>query len=55
MSERLSRLKPTAAITANVAISVTGKVTAGMTVAQNFRRKMKDHKITRPTVIANVC
>ena len=52
MSERLSRLKPQAAITPKVAISDTGNVTLGMSVAQNFRRKIKMTRTTRLTVIS---
>ena len=54
MSERLSRLKPQTAMIAKVAISDTGKVTLGMTVAQNFRRNRKITRTTSPTVIASV-
>ena len=54
ISERLSRLKPMAAITPNVAINVTGRVTLGITVAQNFRRNRNITRMTSPTVSASV-
>ena len=47
ISDRLSRLKPTRYITANVPISETGTATVGISVARGLRRNRKttrDHQ-----------
>ena len=54
ISERLSSVNPIAHITPNVAISDTGSVTLGMSVAQNFRRNRKITMTTSTTVIVSV-
>ena len=54
MSDRLSSEKPMTAMMPNVAINVTGRVTLGITVAQNFRRNRNITKITSATVMASV-
>jgi hypothetical protein len=53
MSERLSRLKPSASIAAKVATRLSGTVTAGITVPRTLRRKAKITPTTRPTVISS--
>src|ERR1700676_1886764 len=54
IKERLSRLNPHSAMPPKVAISETGRVTLGITVAQNLRRKMKITITTRTTVRTGV-
>ena len=54
MSDRLSRLYPSAYITPKVATSESGTTTLGITVAQKLRRNRKMTITTRPMVNASV-
>src|SRR5262245_10013726 len=54
INERLSRLKLSRYITANVAMMEMGSVTLGMKVADRFRRKMKMTATTRKNVSQSV-
>src|ERR1700730_10547194 len=54
ISDRLSRLYPSSYSTAKVPINDNGTVTAGITVAQKLRRKMKITITTSATVSINV-
>ena len=54
MRERLSRLKPTSFMMPKVPISVSGRATLGITVAQNLRRKTKITITTSATASTSV-
>ncbi len=54
ISDRLSRLKPNAYITANVPITETGSARLGITVADTLRRKRKITSTTSPIVSTRV-
>ncbi len=54
IKERLSRLKPHSAITPNVPINDSGKVTAGISVAHSLRRNRKMTSTTRAIVTISV-
>ena len=54
MSERLSNVKPASFITPNVPMIESGSAIAGITVAQNFRRKRKMTITTSTMVISSV-
>src|SRR5207244_2622958 len=52
--ERLSRLKPSRYMTANVATSDIGSATLGIIVAERFRRNRKITRTTRMIAISRV-
>ena len=54
ISERLSRLKPSTYITANVPTMEPGSAMLGISVADTFRRKMKMTRTTRAIVMSSV-
>ena len=54
ISDRLSSVNPQSFITPNVPIIANGNATLGITVAQNFRRKIKITSTTKPIVSINV-
>ena len=54
ISDRLSRLKPNAYITANVPMTDTGSARLGITVADTLRRKRKITSTTSPIVSTRV-